>query len=249
MKQIGIALGGGAVLGAAHIGVLKAVEEADVEISHITGTSIGAFVAAFYAFGVKLKYIEKIALELKWLDITNIALSRYSLLSNEKLGELIIEHIGDRNIEDSDIPLAIITTDVTNGKKVVLDKGSVAKAVMASTCLPGIFKPIEKEDVMLVDGGIVENVPIDTLRAIGAEFVIGVDLNANYNYQKPSNILDVIINSFHLIMKQRVIAQTKEADLLIEPNLSAFNRSDTDQVDKLIKIGYADAKTALNTLI
>ena len=142
-SKIGLALGGGAVLGAAHVGVLRAMEEFDIEINYITGTSIGAFVAAFVAFGKKWPEIEEIASELKWMDITGVTLSKYGLLSNEKLGNLIIKHIGDKNIEDAEIPLAMIATDIETGEKVILDKGPVAEAAMASTCIPGIFKPVE----------------------------------------------------------------------------------------------------------
>jgi len=245
MKETGLALGGGAVLGAAHVGTLRAIDELDIKIKYIAGTSIGAFVAAFFAFGKNWKEIEEIASELKWIDITGISLSRYGLLSNEKLGELIIEHIGDKNIEDADIPLAMIATDVTSGKKVVLDKGSVANAVMASTCIPGVFQPVEINRKMLVDGGIVENVPINTARKMGSEFVIGVDLNAKHTYDKPDNIIDVMINSFHFLIKQSVKLQTEAADLLIQPDLSKFNRSDMDQIEGLMKKGYEDSKKIL----
>lgn len=248
MKKIGLALGGGAVLGAAHIGSLKAIEEFDVEITHISGTSIGAFVAAFCAFGFSANEIEKIALKLSWFDLTNISLSKYSLLTNDKLGKLIQEYIGDKNIEDANIPLAIVTTDIANGRKVVLTEGSLSKAVMASACIPGIFKPILMGDMMLVDGGIVENVPIDTLRELGAEFALGIDLNAKFNEGKPKNILDVILNSFHFIIRQNVILQTKSADMLIKPNLSEFNMSDTLQVKGLMEKGYEEAKDGLKEL-
>jgi NTE family protein len=249
MKKIGLALGGGAVLGAAHIGALRAIDDFDIRINYITGTSIGAFVAAFFAFGMKWKEIKEIALKLKWIDITGISLSRYGLLSNEKLGELIIENIGHKNIQDSDIPLAMVATDVASGEKIVLDKGSLADAVMASTCIPGIFKPVEINGQMLVDGGIVENVPINTIREMGAEYVIGVDLNAKHTYDKPNNILDVIINSFHFIMQQSDKLQTEDADLLIKPDLSAFNRSDMNQVDELMKKGYEDSKKVLKKIV
>ena len=248
MKNIGIALGGGAVLGAAHVGALRAIDEFDIEINYITGTSIGAFVAAFFAFGKNWKDIKQIASELKWIDITGISLSRYALLSNEKLGELIIEHIGDKNIQDSDIPLAMVATDITGGDKVTLEKGSVADAVMASTCIPGIFKPVEINEQMLVDGGVVENVPVKTVKEMGAEYVIGVDLNAKHTYEKPDNIVDVIINSFHFLMQQSDKLQTADADLLIKPDLSAFNRSDMNQVDELMKKGYEDSKKALKKI-
>lgn len=247
MKNTGLALGGGAVLGAAHIGALRAIDDIDIRIDYIAGTSIGAFVAAFFAFGMNWKEIKKIAIKLKWIDITGISLSRYGLLSNEKLGELIIEHIGDKNIQDSDIPLAMVATDVTSGNKVILDKGSLAEAVMASTCIPGIFKPVEINGQMLVDGGIVENVPVNTVRRMGAEYVIGIDLNAKHTYDKPDNILAVIINSFHFLMQQSDKLQTEDADLLIKPDLAEFNRSDINQVEELMEQGYKDSKKALET--
>lgn len=244
-RDLGLALGGGAVLGAAHVGVLRALKEAEIKPGYITGTSIGAFVAAFYAFGKTWEEIKDIASELKWMDITGISLSRFGLLSNEKLGELIVKHIGDKNIEDSEIPLAMVATNAASGKKVVMDKGSVANAVMASTCIPGIFKPIEDGEEMLVDGGVVENVPIDTVREMGAKYVIGVDLNAKHTYQKPDNILDVIINSFHFVLMTAAALQTEDADLLIKPDLSSFSRSDMNQIEKLMKQGYKDAQEAL----
>jgi NTE family protein len=245
MKKIGLALGGGVVLGAAHIGALRAFDDCNIKIDYVTGTSIGAFVAVFFAFGKNWQEIQEIASELKWVDVTSILLSRYSLLSNKKLGDLVMKHIGNKNIEDACIPLAIIATDITSGEKVILDKGPVANAVMASTCIPGIFKPVEINGKMLVDGGIVENVPVNTVRGMGAEYVIGVDLNAKHSYEKPENILDVIINSFYFLLKQSDKQQTKNADLLIEPNLAKFNRSDMKQIENLIKKGYEDSKEIL----
>ena len=169
------------------------------------------------------------------------------MLSNKKLKNIITEHIGEKNIEDANIPLAIITTDVSTGEKVVLKKGSVVNAIMASTCMPGIFKPVEYNGKLLVDGGIVENVPIDTVREMGANYIIGVDLNAKYIYSKPGNILDVISNSFHFIMQTSAKLQTEDADLLIQPDLSDFNRKDMKQIAKLINKGYQDSKAAFKT--
>jgi NTE family protein len=245
MKKIGLALGGGAVLGAAHVGVIKALEEKDIKISHVAGTSIGAFVAAFYAFNKKSVDISEIASKLKWIDVSDISLSRYGLLSNEKLGELIKEYVGGKKIEDAEIPLAMIATDIASGKKVVMKKGPLATAVMASTFIPGIFNPVEFEKKLLVDGGIVENIPINTVKEMGADYVIGVDLNAKNKYEKPGNILDVIMNSFHFALMAAAKHQTDSADLLITPDLSSFSMTDPDQVEDLIEQGYKDAKKAL----
>lgn len=237
-KKVGLALGGGAVLGAAHVGVLRALKELDISPDYIAGTSIGALVAALYAFGLDWEEIGQIASKLKWMDISSIAVSRYGLLSNDKLAELIKEYIGEKRIEEARIPLSIISTDITTGQKIVLDKGPVAKAIMASTCIPGIYKPVEIKGKMLVDGGIMENVPVKTVREMGANYVIGVDLNATHSYHKPKNILDVLINSFHFLIQQSNKPQTESADLLIQPDLDQFSKSDISQVDELMERGY-----------
>lgn len=138
-KKLGLALGGGAALGAAHVGVLKAFDELKIKPEFISGTSIGAFVAAHYAFGTPIDELEEIALDLNWLDVGGFKLSKLGLLSNERLGEKILDQLGKVNIEESTIPLAMIATNISKGKKVVLKEGPLYKAVMASTCLPGIL--------------------------------------------------------------------------------------------------------------
>lgn len=249
MKKIGLALGGGGVLGAAHVGVLNAIEDHKIRIEYISGTSIGAFVAVFYAFGHRSDKIKEIVSELEWLDISRVSLSRYGLLSNEKLGKLIVKHLGDKNIEDAQIPLTIIATDILTGEKVVFDKGSIADAVMASMSVPGVFQPFELNGKMLVDGGITENVPTNTVKKMGAEYVVGIDLNAKHTYQKPSNIIDVIMNSLHYLIKVSDQLQSEDADLLIKPDLSKFNRSDIEQVSELISKGYEEANKVLDEMI
>jgi NTE family protein len=243
--KIGLALGGGAVFGAAHIGVLKALAEKNIEISHISGTSIGAFVAALYAFGYKWNQIETLALNLRWLDISTITLSQYGLLSNSKLGDYVKEHIGKKDFEDAEIPLSMIATDITCGERVLLNQGDVATAVMASSCIPGVFKPVERNGKLLVDGGITENVPVLDFKDKGLDYIIAVDLNTNLKPTKPANILEVIINSFHYTIMAATKLQTLNTDLLIRPNLSSFNRIDTGQVKSLMKIGYDTAKSEI----
>lgn len=248
-KKIGLALGGGAVLGAAHIGVLRALEEFDINVSCIAGTSIGAFISAFYAFGKGWEEIESVARDLNWLDVSGISLSQFGLLSNKKLGKLIIENVGDVNFEESHIPVEMIATDIVSGEKVVLKKGSVASAVMASTCIPGIFVPVEINEELLVDGGIVENVPVTPLKDMGADLIIGVDLNAKYPQRKPRNIIEVLLRSFDFTLKTATKLQTEQADILIEPDLSSFNMVDINQMNDLIEKGYEEAKQVLNRYV
>ena len=246
--KIGLALGGGAVLGAAHIGVLRALEENHISFSYLSGTSIGAFISAFLGFGRGWEEIREIVKDLNWLDVSGISLSQFGLLSNRKLGRLITETLGEVNLEDSSIPIAMVATDIITGEKVVLKKGNAAKAVMASTCIPGIFVPVEINGQLLVDGGIVENVPVTTLKDLGADLVIGVDLNARHRHSKPRNIIEVLLRSFDFTLKTATKLQTEKADILIEPDLSSFNMVDIDQVDGLIEQGYLEAKDILQKM-
>jgi len=244
-KNIGLALGGGAVLGAAHIGVLRALNEFNISISYIAGTSIGAFVAAFYAFGKSCEEIREMTKDLNWLDVSEISLSRYGLLSNKKLGEVITEGIGDVDFDQAAVPLAMIATDIATGEKVILREGRVSTAAMASTCLPGIFRPVEIDERLLVDGGIVENVPITPLQEMGADVIIAVDLLAKRTYKKPENIIEVLVNTFNYTLIAATKVQTEAADILIQPDVSSFNMINTNQVNDLIEAGYAEAKTML----
>ncbi len=245
-KKLGIALGGGAALGAAHVGVMKAFNELDIKPDFISGTSIGAFVAAHIAFGTSIEKLEELALDLDWLDITAFKLSKMGLLSNEKLGKSILDQIGKVNIEDANIPLCMISTDIVTGKKVVLKEGPLYKAVMASTCLPGIFTPVEWDDMLLVDGVLCENVPITPLREMGARDIIGVDLITNRQYKRPENILNVLINTFDIALDNMIKEQIEDKKtMLIQPELGAYSMADTGEAEKLIEEGYKAAMNAL----
>jgi len=245
-KKLGIALGGGAALGAAHVGIMKAFLEKGKHPDAITGTSIGAFVAAHIAFGTPIDKLEEIALELDWLDITSFKLSKMGLLTNDNLGKKILDTIGKVNIEDSDIPLCVISTDITSGEKVELTEGPLYKAVMASSCLPGIFAPVEWDDMLLVDGFLCENVPISPLKKMGAENIVAVDLTTNRDYKRPDDIIDVLSNTFDIGLNNMIRQQIKENDVQwIQPSLSAYNKADTSQTKKLIEEGYQSAMETL----
>ncbi|TVR37417.1 MAG: patatin [Balneolaceae bacterium] len=245
-NKLGVALGGGAALGAAHVGVMKAFKELDIKPEFISGTSIGAFVAAHIAFGTPIDKLEELALDLDWLDITGFKLSKMGLLSNEKLGKIILDQIGKVNIEDANIPLCMISTDIVTGKKVELKEGPLYKAVMASTCLPGVFTPVEWDGMLLVDGVLCENVPITPLREMGAKDIIGVDLTTNRKYKRPKNIVDVLTNTFDIALDNMIKEQIEDKKtMLIQPELGAYSMADTGETEKLIEEGYQAAMKAL----
>ena len=245
-EKLGIALGGGAALGAAHVGVLKALFEEEVKPEFISGTSIGAFVAAHVAFGTSIDDLEKIATDLDWLDITGLKLSKLGILSNERLGQSVLDQLGKVNIEDAEIPLSMIATDISTGEKVILNEGPLYKAVMASTCLPGVFTPVEWEDMLLVDGVLCENVPVSPLRQMGAKDIIAVDLTTNREYKRPEDVVDVLVNTFDIGLNNMIKQQISDDNIfMIQPKLSAYNKADTSQTSKLIEEGYEAAKQAL----
>jgi len=247
-KTLGIALGGGAALGTAHVGVLKAFEEKGVQIDMISGTSVGALVGALYAFGMTVDDMITASSDLNWFDITELTLSKFGVLSNAKMKRFLKKHIEDAEFKNANIPLSIVTTDITTGEKVVLDEGNVLNAVVASACIPGVFVPVKYENRLLVDGGISENVPISPLLAKKADIVIGVDLNATVPQRKPGNIIDVLVNSFEFMLMSASREQVKEADLVIAPDLSEFSVTSTRNAKKKIQIGYECAMAVLDQI-
>ena len=244
-KKIGLALGGGAALGAAHIGVLKAFDELNINISYISGNSIGSFVASLFAFGKTWQEQEEISIDLKWLDVSKISISKYGLLTNKKIGRMVQNAIGDKEFNHSNIPLAIVASNLNSGKKIILKEGKVADAVMASTAIPGVFKPVDIDGKLLVDGGLVENVPVSPLKKMGAELTIGVNLNARRSFKKPENWFGVLINSYYTLIDSLAKVHTGNADLVIEPDLSSFSLIDTKNAKELIEKGYEEAKKSL----
>lgn len=248
-RRIGLALGGGAVLGAAHIGVLRALQELEIEINAVAGTSIGALVGALFAFGKGWEEIQNIALNLKWLDAAAPMLSQYGLLTNRKLGETLKDVIGDVEFSQAKIPLAMIAVDIASGEKVILDHGNVAKAMMASTCIPGVFTPIDLDGKMLVDGGLMEIVPITPLKEMGVDRIIAVDLlTTRHTKRKPQNLVDIMLNSYHIALRNACNQYIAQAEIVIAPDLAGFNTIDTHQVPDLIQLGYEAALNALQQI-
>ncbi len=244
----GLALGGGAILGAAHIGVLRALEEHQIKPDLISGTSIGALIAALYAFGVSVDDIEEMALTLNWSNITSLKLSKLSLFSNKKLGEIISTTLGEVNIEDAITPLAIVACNIATGERVILTSGPLAPAVMASSCLPGIFSPVEINGQLLVDGGIAENVPVSALRDLGANNLIAVDLSAKAKYNQPNDVFDVISNAISIAIDNNTKSRTRPADIIITPDLTSKSRTNTNpnEIKHMIDIGYKQTMEQLN---
>ncbi|WP_417543719.1 patatin-like phospholipase family protein [Marinobacter sp.] len=241
--RIGLALGGGAAKGIAHIGVLKAFEEEQIRIHCISGTSVGALVASYFAFGRPAESILSIGSTLNLSKILNFTLERGGLFSTQAIREMIHRDLGDCRIEDADIPLAICATDIETGQQLVFRKGNLAEAVCASMAVPGLFVPVEVDGRILVDGGLVENVPISPLAKMGAGIIVAVDLSHVSQYPKPDDTFDVISNAINIAIDFNTRKQLKKADIVVPLDLSRYSLTNNAKfVQELYMEGYHPMK-------
>ena len=175
--KIGLALSGGAAKGLAHIGVIKALEEAGIQVDFISGSSIGALIGAAYASGIPIDTLEKIAVDTDWKTAAKLFFPGFStsgFVNGKRVKEFLYTFYGDKKIENLPIPFAATAADISTGKLYVINKGSLLEAVRASISIPIVFTPVKHKDIFLVDGGLVNPVPIDVVREMGADFIIAV---------------------------------------------------------------------------
>ncbi len=177
----GIALGSGSARGLAHIGVFRALEEANISVDCVAGTSIGALIGAVYVSGT-LDELEQTYLNFDWKQIASlfdIIFPKSGLIDGKKVEEFVQGYLHVETIEQLPLPFRAIATDIISGKEICFDQGSVIEAVRASISVPGIFTPVRHGDLVLADGGLINPVPVSTARAMGADVVIAVDVNAD----------------------------------------------------------------------
>jgi NTE family protein len=244
-KIVGIALSGGSTWGIAHVGVLEALVESGIPIHRIAGTSAGAVVAACFAFGMSMEKMVEATSTVSWKKLSKFSYSRLGLRSNTPMREFLTDLLGDVRIETSEVPLAIVAADIETHEKVVLREGSVHDAVRASTAIPGLFRPVELEGRLLVDGAITENVPVPTVRDMGADIVIGVNLFAQSTRRRPKSVIGVLRSSATALSYHHDNTLARSADVLIEPDLSGFNAFAFTDADKMRAAGYAAGLAAV----
>jgi NTE family protein len=230
MKRLGLALGGGVARCVAQVGVLAALTEAGIPIAAIAGTSGGALVGALYASGrFKMEELESVARELRWQDILRPGWPLVGLFSSRGIGRYLERKIGPLKFDQLRIPLAVVATDLTTGQGVVLREGSVAEAVQASCSLPLVFTPTRRDGHLLVDGGYTSQIPLRAAREMGAEVVIGVDVNTGGTIPiHPTHLIGIAAHLSALAVRRTVEMERSYADEMIEVSadgLSLFDLS------------------------
>jgi NTE family protein len=227
-KRVGLALGGGVVRGIAHLGVLAVLVEAGVPIDFISGTSVGALIAAAYASGRKPEELLDDALKFRWHRIIKPVISRQGFFSFAPLKRWIEQELGNLNLEDLEIPCAIVATDLNRGEPVAFLQGNMPVTIQASCSVPGLIVPVELGDRLLCDGGVSDMLPVAILREMGAEYVIAVDVFA-YGIRNWLGPLGYLIGGLEILL-ERSGGGFDDADCLISPPLAGktylrFSRS------------------------
>ncbi|MEW5921138.1 MAG: patatin-like phospholipase family protein [Bacillota bacterium] len=247
--KIGLALSGGAARGFAHIGVLKVLDEAGLEISCVAGTSMGALIGALYATGMKVKLMERLMRATGNSNWVDFGLQRMGLIKGDKIEQVIYLLTRRSTFDQLRIPLAVVAVDLYSGKKVVLKEGLVCRAVRASISIPGYFVPVELDDMLLVDGGVLNRIPADVVREMGANFVIAVDTGFYPRNTSFNSVLDVVIRSFDIMLQELSHFQLTEADVVISPELCDIAPSQFERCAETIEAGEKAARAALPEIL
>ncbi len=248
--KIGLALSGGAVRGMAHIGVLKYLEEKNIPVSFIAGTSAGSLIGAFYSAGLSVEKIEQISLEIHWKDfiknITRVRFPNKGLINTEFLTKIIEKFVGQMTFDELKIPFLAVSVDIVNNRVVHLDKGDLISALLASCAIPGIFTPVERDGLHLVDGGVLQNLPTQPLADRGIKEIIAVDLNTQSKLTgEPQSIFEIIYRSIYMMARERDMLDSERAKYHIAPDLGEAGIWELDKARDIIDMGYQEAKNVL----
>jgi NTE family protein len=242
--RVGIALAGGFARGIAHIGVLRVLREAGIPVDVVSGTSVGALIATAYCAGAPLEMMERIAHETKFTDFGRWTPSWLGLATNNRLEDFIARFTTIKRFEELQKPLAIATTDINLGLPVYYHGGPLAPPLRASCAYPGLFVPVKYEGRTLVDGFLTALVPIEGTLLLGAEIVIAVYLEAGA-VDEPRTFTDVLSRSFTIIQKHADLEWRKEADIIIEPDVTPFLWDDFSKTSELVRAGEEATLKAL----
>lgn len=247
--RIGLALGGGAARGFAHIGVIKVLEANGIRPEIIAGTSAGSVVGALYAAGLNGEDLQKQAMSLKEDQVGDWTLPDRGVIKGEALQRFINAAVRQRPIEQLPKQLGIVATDLTSGEQLLLRKGDTGMAVRASSAVPGVFKPVAMGGREYVDGGLTSPVPVRAAREMGADFVIAVDISSRPADGKTQSTLDVLLQTFSIMGQSLGRHETQAADVVIRPVTGGLSATDFKSRSKAIEAGARAAEAVLASLI
>ena len=243
MKKLGLALGAGGSRGVAHIGFLKALEDAKIPIDYIVGSSMGSVVGGAYAAGVSLDTMRDAVCNLRLLDLITPAKQKGGVFGNSKMRSQIIKYIGEVTFEDLKLPFHCVAVDMVKQEVVEFSKGSLVDAIVASSSIPAVFPPVLQGDKRLIDGGVLERVPAMRVKKMGADVVVAVDVLGWRNAsEKVPGPLGVSFETFDIMDNHRTQAyynkHKKQIDFWLEPDLGDMSQYSLKQIKEAYEKGY-----------
>ena len=244
--KIGLTLGGGATRGMAHLGVLSVLDEAGIPFDYISACSAGSVIAAVFCAGMSAHDMNKTAEFVQWRRLASRNRTSWGLFSFDRLERWLTMLLGDLDFSDLEIPLAIVVADATNGERIVLKEGRLAKAVHASCAVPGFVNPVVVDGHLMMDGGIVDNLPVAAAREMGSDYVIASDV-FEPNYQRNGGPLARGITALETLIRYAG-GGIETADFLIAPRTPGHSFFSFKQYRELISIGEQAANDSLSSL-
>ncbi len=249
MKKLGIALSGGGARGAAHTGVLRVIQREGIPIHCIAGTSSGAIVGSFHAAGAPPEKQLAFAQRLRWRSLRMIGIPKMGFFHTGELEKFLIESIGDVRFEELQIPLAVVATDFRTAQSVVFRTGRVAPAVAASAAIPIVFSPVMHGEMVLVDGGLSDNLPSGIARQMGAEIVLGVSVLSVFDEKRRyQSFFDIALGTMDLMSRTSNERGAADCDLCLAPLRGPRSPSDLTRAPAMVAEGEAAMLRALPRL-
>jgi NTE family protein len=250
LPRLGLALGGGAARGFAHVGVIQVLERNGIRPDLVVGTSAGSLVAALYASGMDGAALERAALSMDEATLTDWMLPLLSrgMLRGEALARYVRQAVGGRLLQDMSPPLGVLATDLTTGQGVLFRRGDAAQAVRASSAVPGVFAPVAIAGREYVDGGLVAPVPVSQVRAMGAEVVLAVDISADPQGNDASGMLGLLLQTTAIMGQSINRYELASAEVVLRPALSGVGSADFASRQRSIEAGRAAMQAALPRL-
>lgn len=246
--RIGLALGGGAARGFAHIGVIQVLEEAGIKPQLVVGTSAGSLVAALYASGRSGAELASLALHMDESALTDWSFPGRGVIRGEALARYVREQLGGRSIEQMKLPLGIVATDLDSGQPILFQRGDPGMAVRASSAVPAVFQPVRIGGREYVDGGLVAPVPVQFARQMGAELVLAVDISTPPEGQATGDALRMLMQTFAIMGKRISSYELREADIVLRPQLMGVGSANFSARQRAIQAGRDAALAALAEL-
>ncbi|WP_036138598.1 patatin-like phospholipase family protein [Luteibacter sp. 9135] len=235
--RIGLALGGGAAKGFAHIGVIKMLEASGIHADVVSGTSAGSVVGVLYASGMDAFQLQEQAFALDESNIRDVRFFSGGLVQGQKLQDYVNALVKNTPIEKLHTPFAAVATQLENGDRAIFIRGNAGQAVRASSSIPGVFEPVEIGGRHFVDGGVVSPVPVDAARQLGADIVIAVDISARPDGSNPGSMMGVVGQSITIMGRRLAEQELGRADIVIRPKVGQIGPTDFDQKNVAILEG------------